>query len=206
MGVCWLSKLKFNEILNYFDNLNIDIIELGDQDIVIDNGQLDSNHKFRNDNINKFKSWRTLDLHLIDGVEIFDLSILSNEKNCADIITNFGTSEHIEENIGQYNCWLNIHNFLKNGGYAIHMVPPPNYWINHCRYYYTKQFFQNFENFGYDIIELEMTYNNLLLCIMKKIKNIDFMSYDNFINNIIFINTDYNNIDPKNNPKNLKWN
>ena len=37
-----------------------------------------------------------------------------------DLITNFGTSEHVAN---QFTCWKNIHSFCKLGGYVISEIP-----------------------------------------------------------------------------------
>jgi hypothetical protein len=204
MGVCKFSKLKFSEVLNIFNNLNIDVIELGDQAVEVGN-EWSKTQRFRHENLNRFKSWRTLDLSITEGVEKFDLSILSDEKNCADLITNFGTSEHVEFETGQYNCWVNTHNFLRINGIALHIVPPPGSWPAHCRYYYDESFFINFENYGYQILEISRTYNELILCTMKKIKDVEFMSYDEFFKFVKFVNIGSDKIAKTNNPKNLTW-
>jgi len=64
-----------------------------------------------------------------------------------DIITNSGTSEHVEPLEAQYECFMNIHDCLKVGGIAIHLVPDfdeleqRGRWESHCNNYYTHGFF-----------------------------------------------------------------
>lgn len=64
-----------------------------------------------------------------------------------DIVTNAGTSEHVEPTSAQYECFLVIHNALKVGGVAVHLVPDINEleskgcWSGHCNNYYSHEFF-----------------------------------------------------------------
>ena len=58
-----------------------------------------------------------------------------------DIVTNFGTAEHVEN---QYTCWRNIHNFGRQGSIYIHVLPEVNrYPKKHCKYFFDKSFFEN---------------------------------------------------------------
>jgi len=203
MGVNLYDKIRFeNTLSNFTEKSKIDIIELGDQDLVV-NGVCDPNNKFRDLYKNNFNSWRTLDLHTVDGVEIFDLSVISNEIKTADIITNFGTSEHVEPEIGQYNCWLNLHNILKLDGYILHTLVPVGGWPDHCRYYHDFNFFESFKDFGYEVIELRKEWNDLIVCTMRKFKDCEFMTYDDFFSKITFDRKSSNEIHPINNPKKL---
>lgn len=58
-----------------------------------------------------------------------------------DVVTNFGTSEHVEE---QYPCWQNIHDAVKVGGYLVSTTPLPGDWPNHGKYYPTLEFYAKF--------------------------------------------------------------
>jgi hypothetical protein len=65
-----------------------------------------------------------------------------------DIVTNAGTTEHVEPLKAQYQCFKNIHESLKVGGVAVHMVPDARAlerdgsWGGHCRTYYRSEFFE----------------------------------------------------------------
>jgi hypothetical protein len=67
--------------------------------------------------------------------------------NAFDIVTNAGTSEHVEPHSTQYICFMNIHNCLKAGGIAVHLIPDifelenSGHWKNHCNNYYSHEFF-----------------------------------------------------------------
>jgi hypothetical protein len=68
-----------------------------------------------------------------------------------DIVTNFGTTEHVED---QYVCFENIHYFCKDNGIMVHSVPLPNNWIKHCKYHYPLAFFDELANAcGYEVCE-----------------------------------------------------
>jgi hypothetical protein len=62
------------------------------------------------------------------------------------IITNIGTTEHVELEDGQFNCWKNLNQWLNVGGIMIHELPEAGSWEGHCRYYTTRDFFKSFEN------------------------------------------------------------
>jgi len=65
-----------------------------------------------------------------------------------DILTNSGTSEHVEPFEAQYECFKIIHDCVRIGGIAVHLVPDVHErdkhgaWKDHCRYYYSKSFFE----------------------------------------------------------------
>src|SRR5450631_3290756 len=60
-----------------------------------------------------------------------------------DIVTNSGTSEHVEPFERQYFVFMNAHNCLARGGIAVHLVPDVaelderGHWKGHCNYYYS---------------------------------------------------------------------
>lgn len=65
-----------------------------------------------------------------------------------DIVTNSGTTEHIEPHEAQYDVFRNIHAWLRPEGVAIHMVPDVHAleqdgaWDGHCNNYYSLEFFE----------------------------------------------------------------
>jgi hypothetical protein len=193
----------FVQSIKGIDTSRLDMIELGYQEINENDdpsGRKFPPSRFRDLYKNRFKTWRTLDLCGGIGVEIFDLSVLTKEKECADIITDYGTIEHVEKEKGQYNCWVNTHNMLRTNGTVIHTLPLAGTWPGHCRWYYTLDFFLNFEKFGYKIIKLEKTWHNLAFCKMIKINNNPFMSYETFMSIVTFIGGPFTT---SNNPKNM---
>lgn len=59
-------------------------------------------------------------------------------KNTFDIVSNYGTSEHVE---GQADCFRNIHNFCNMGGVMVHAVPLKGTYKGHSPYHYDQEFF-----------------------------------------------------------------
>jgi hypothetical protein len=179
-----ISRILYSEYLDFKSKIlteDLDLLELGDQDVCFHG--LDK-AKFRENESNSFRKWVSLDLHNRPGVNVKDLSVIDKDFETFDIVTNFGTSEHVEPEIGHYNCWLNMHNWTKKNGYSIHEVPEIGGWKNHCRFYYTMDFFMAFKNIGYHIECLKANFyedqGNLIFCILKKDTDLEFMSFDDF--------------------------
>ena len=137
---------------------------------------------------NRGVSHISIDLNGQDGALKVDLSKPIKNKewfNHFDIITNAGTTEHVEPRIAQYVVFMNIHNFMKVGGIAIHLVPDINElelkgkWKNHSKNYYSSNFFQMLaENNSYETISIEII--NGLICVgLRKTKDIPFMNDQN---------------------------
>lgn len=67
-----------------------------------------------------------------------------------DIVTDFGTSEHIGS-VGKfywpaiYNCWINKFNLCKLNGHIISENPKTGNWPLHGFSYYTKEFYRQLE-------------------------------------------------------------
>lgn len=69
-----------------------------------------------------------------------------------DVITNYGTTEHVNN---QYKVFKNIHVICKQNGVIIHGVPLIGHWPKHCRYYYSKLFFEELASLcNYQIVDL----------------------------------------------------
>ncbi len=90
-----------------------------------------------------------VDLNGLGGAIKLDLTkpeLFSGFRGSFDIVTNAGTSEHIEPKSSQYECFLIAHDCLKVGGIAIHLVPDINEledkrrWEGHCNNYYSEAF------------------------------------------------------------------
>lgn len=114
------------------------------------------------------------------------LPIEDNDKygvlNWADLVIDSGTSEHVAV---QYYNWKNLYDVCKVGGYMVHILPKVGHWRGHCEFKYTKDFFtQLSEIMGYEIIELdeyiENNHRGDILCILKKVSDIPFMSESEF--------------------------
>lgn len=80
-----------------------------------------------------------------------------------ELVTNFGTAEHIGSD-GRfsweaiYQCFLNVHNFTKVGGIAIHENPLTGHWPGHGFQYFTEAFYKELAALtDYEILELGTT-------------------------------------------------
>ena len=142
------------EVLEFFNrSINMTIgsiagkrmVELGDQKLHADIAVKEDGSRVW------FKDWieargchhYSIDIHGMNGSYPIDLNkpIDSWWINNFDIVTNFGTSEHIEN---QWLCWQNIYDFGKNGCVYIHVVPERNkYHPEHSPHFYDQAFFAN---------------------------------------------------------------
>ena len=65
-----------------------------------------------------------------------------------DVVTNAGTLEHVEPLSYQHPAFKNVHDALRPGGIAIHLVPDAHEldergaWKGHCGNYYDRAFFE----------------------------------------------------------------
>lgn len=98
-----------------------------------------------------------------------------------DILTNAGTTEHVEPFRLQYECFGVLHDCVRPGGVAIHLLPDVDerdnrgVWKNHCRIYYSAAFFEMLAaECGYEV--LSNTVVNGLRCVaLKKVSETPFM-------------------------------
>lgn len=205
MGV----TLEIHNILNKYSRLKsnkLDLLELGDQ-MVYDDYFAPQGSKYRDVVKHNYNKYVTYDLWNSSGVTLVDLSQTLETKEKFDIITNFGTTEHVEPELGQYKCWVNIHNLLKLDGLLINEVPTDNnFWLGHCRYYYKESFFNAFKKIGYDLLELKIAENKCCISVLQKKKDLSFMNCEIFYENIYFDKTINSNIIASmNNPKGLNF-
>jgi SAM-dependent methyltransferase len=96
-------------------------------------------------------------------------------QNYFDIITNSGTLEHVEPRRAQYTCFKNVHDCLKVGGIAIHLLPDidalekESLWEKHCNNYYSRDFVKMLvENNNYELISLRIIKGQVCPCFRKK--------------------------------------
>jgi hypothetical protein len=159
---------------------NLQMLELGDQ--VIDDPNL-SEKTGKEYFTKQGYIHKSVDLNGLNGSIIRDLTKpeqFHDWKEQFDILTNAGTTEHVEPFESQYECFKIIHDCLAVGGVAIHLVPEINErkkngaWKNHCRYYYSESFFEFLaKNGDYDLI-LNTVINGLRCVALKKNSNIPF--------------------------------
>ena len=86
----------------------------------------------------------SIDLNGKDCAINLDLSkpLPENFFNAFDIVTNCGTSEHVDN---QFECWRKIHKSLKVKGFLLSANPEKDkYNRNHCNWFYDMNFFEVF--------------------------------------------------------------
>lgn len=100
----------------------------------------------------------SVDWNGLNGALKLDLQTpVYKELGLFDVITNFGTTEHVES---QYPVWENIHNMLRVGGLFVSTTPSNDgsWWKGnrpHGMWYPTKEFYKEFANLnGYRIEKL----------------------------------------------------
>jgi hypothetical protein len=178
-------KILNNVLLEEFsDTKEISMIELGNQ--FIDGDSNKSSKKYFS---NKIKSHISIDINGLSGALKYNLCEDLDIGRKADIVTNFGTSEHVKN---QFFCFKNMHNFCKIGGLFFHFVPLVDNWIKHCEYWYDTNFFQKMALINnYSIIE-NIIFNqgkysvkkNMVLCIMRKNSH-EFVTDETFFKDLI---------------------
>ena len=172
----------------YVDPKTSILLELGDQNAFNNLTLPEKIDKYRIKGIMHayFKEYHTLDLKGEDIIKT-DLSEYTPDLFKANIITNIGTTEHIELEEGQWNCWRNLHNWLNVGGIMIHELPESGSWPGHSRYYATVEYFKSLEKCGYEILELDshkFNLGNCLWCVIRKVKDVPFMDFETFFLNM----------------------
>lgn len=120
----------------------------------------------------------SVDLNGEDGALKVDLSkpiSFPEWRGRFDIITNAGTSEHVEPIEGQYVCFMNIHDCLKVGGIQVHLLPDINElnnngrWKGHCNNYYSFDFFKMLQiKNDYKLVSLKIINGMVSACLQKQ--------------------------------------
>ena len=95
-------------------------------------------------------SHTSIDMNGKDGVMVMDLASEIKSNLRFDVVFNFGTGEHVED---QYNLFRNIHNFCSPDGFMVHTFPIVKFCKKHGNYNYSEDFAFNlaWAN-NYDII------------------------------------------------------
>jgi hypothetical protein len=142
----------------------------------------------------------SVDIKALDGALEKNLTIEEDFVEFVDyfdVITNAGTTEHVGPFEKQYTCFKILHDCLKIGGVAVHMVPDVDqrdthgFWKTHCNFYYSDVFFTTLaERCKYQL--LSNTVINGLRCVaLRKTKHWEFFSdRDEFLKLISYRNVD----------------
>lgn len=123
--------------------------------------------------------WRhvSIDLNGEGGAvkrDLQELIALDDINGPFDVVTNFGTTEHVDD---QHPCWNNVHAFVRLGGFLISCTPLD--WPKHGRWYPTEAWYRQFcELNGYIIEDLWFVTDVLgqkTLCLRaRKVEPFDF--------------------------------
>lgn len=175
----------FKLVESYINNPELSICELGDQKTWYDwpGGAAQSDVYFKN--IFNHLNITNIDLNGNNGSLTLNLAkpLPSTYHNMFDVVTNFGTSEHVSN---QYSVWKNIFLLLKPNGLIISEIPYIHNWPNHCKFYVTDT---TFETMNEDFSIVLKTFTNwdndgkLHLSVLKKIHDGGFKTSDVTINN-----------------------
>lgn len=167
------------------------IAELGAQVIYGDEWEIYPRVYFRD----KFKDLNitSIDITGENNSVIINLSLPISDEFIRkfDIVTNFGTSEHVQD---QFNCWKNIFNMLVVDGIVISEIPKIGFLPKHCKYYFDENTFKSLED-DFDILEItDRNYNyndKLIYCVLKKIHDGQFKTTSSKFLNTIYIDQNF---------------
>lgn len=150
------------------------MLELGDQQINADGIPERSGKEYYE---NRRVQHTSFDLNGQRGALQIDLARPIEDpqwRGAFDIVTNAGTSEHVEPLEAQHACFMNIHDCLKVGGIAVHLVPDLDEleqhgrWRSHCNYFYTHGFFVGLAELnGYTLVSSKVIDELRCVCLRK---------------------------------------
>lgn len=125
------------------------ILELGDQLMDIgEKTQFQRSDIYYKENHNF--AIQSVDVHGKNRAIQIDLSEESEQIFQADLLTDFGTVEHVSD---LYNALLNCHNWTKTNGIMIHSNPKTGTFANHGVSFFTEKFWTELAKVcGYELI------------------------------------------------------
>ncbi len=119
----------------------------------------------------------SVDRNGLDGSIKKDLRNLNEFRDYVDsfnIVTNCGVTEHVEPVQSQYTVFRIIHDSLKVGGIAFHILPnseeiQSNRWGEHCRIWYNEKFFRTLAELNlYEILAVDKIDSLIAVAYKKK--------------------------------------
>ena len=144
-----IDRITMNWILELEQNHGIltnskSIADLGPQDLSPDLGDWEPDRTAGLvDSRDLYSKWGLKDYIAFDlfdsRAEIVDLSIDLKRTDCWDIVTNFGTSEHV---FNQFAFMKNCHDLTKPGGISLHALPVAS-GMDHGFFNYHPTFFRS---------------------------------------------------------------
>lgn len=182
MGICSSDIQLIEKALEVKPDIKT-VCELGSQNLYIGNKEIPpfASEWYKS----KGLTYKCIDMAADNDAIVMDLSKpIVIPYNPFDLITDFGTAEHVvagvemknhffenvninsmyptriptndEIALGFYNCWKNKHNLLAVDGLMINVNPKTGNWPDHGYTYLTKNFYTKLaELMGYEIIHLE---------------------------------------------------
>jgi hypothetical protein len=168
MGV---TAQTFNFLQKYIGEYN-SICELGDQQFMCCppfEEQIHTRTYF--ESLNKY--YISIDLNGKGGSLQYNLDSNIIGLGEFDIVTNFGTLEHIDN---FYRGFYNVHNFCKTNGLMFHVEPKTGHWPKHGNFFVTTEFFENLAKLcSYEILitkeertEIGGIDSNQIYCVLRK--------------------------------------
>lgn len=158
------------------------VCELGAQNLYIEGPMYGkyANEWYKNKGI----EYQCIDLNGENDSFVLDLSMVLPKHEPFDLVTDFGTSEHVKDSF--YNCWLNKWNLCRVGGTIISENPMTGNWPGHGYNYVTLEFYKGLSAMIGCPIELgehpamgNATDGWNVWCIMKKNRE-DFITEEQF--------------------------
>lgn len=95
----------------------------------------------------------SIDLSGENDSKKWDLSEPLKTSKQFDMVTDFGTSEHVKD---LYQCMVNVNKLTKVGGYMVHENPKTGNWPLHGYHYRTTDFYRELAKLNdYELIRIE---------------------------------------------------
>jgi len=159
MGITKMIRRFEKASINAFDlsYINLKLCELGNQSMI----EVDKYGRTQTVSAKLVYTARevqhtSIDLNGNEGALVINLDnpIPDYLLNKFDVVTNYGTVEHVNN---QFQVFKNIHDMTTQNGIMIHSFPPVGQWPEHCRYYYTREFVKQLAKLcNYEIISLKV--------------------------------------------------
>lgn len=183
-----VNKKVYSICEKYFTDGNKKIAELGCQYVMGDEWGGYGPPYFKN--VFNHLDITSFDINGENGAVVVNLSddVPDEYRNKFDIVTNFGTTEHVKN---QYVCWKNIFDMTRLDGIVISEIPKKGSWAGHCKYYFDESTFHSL-NKDFSIVEMmDVHYDgtgNLIYCVLKKMHSGSFKTSEKeLLNNMLII-------------------